>query len=274
MDNDLLVIIPANNEEDTISGCLGSLPSKSVHPVVVANGCTDNTAELALKYGATTYELEIGSKLGAIQYALRKHWSPGRPFVILDADSRILFSKQFASLVIRKTLSWECVVLNGILAYSPEADESRIAYIPTLARIGYVFKHQYIDRVGTVTGQAEIIKPNEAAFDAILAFPSNIWPGEDIALADAVYKCNGDSILDLDPRLTVVTNRRGMGRLSQRILHPKAWAAHRAKWWDSRAHLETVSYAEHLAKVKEDISPQLAHKMMYMPMRIKDESAW
>lgn len=267
MENQLLVIIPANNEETSIQRCLDSLPKFGVNPVVVANGCSDNTAELSRAYGATTYELEQGSKLGAIQFAITKHLGVRQPFVVLDADSRVLFPKHFADRVTKRLLRYDCAVLNGILAYSPESNASRIAYIPTVGRIGYVIKHRYIDNVGLVTGQAQIIKPNEELYEAILELPPNIWPGEDIALVDLAYKCDGITILDLDPRLTVVTNRRGMGRLFQRVFHPKEWAEHRAVWWGSRADSRTLSYAEYLLEVNEDVSPQLAHKMMYMPIR-------
>ncbi|QHQ34085.1 glycosyltransferase [Algicella marina] len=78
----LSVIIPANNEEGYISACLdavmasdwpASRPSPDV--IVVANGCTDNTAEIARDYadrfaakgwGYTVLNLAKGDKMNAL----------------------------------------------------------------------------------------------------------------------------------------------------------------------------------------------------------------
>lgn len=247
--------------------CLRSLPRSGVIPVVVANGCNDNTAKVAREYGVTTYDLEEPSKLGAIQHALRRHAKPGGPFMILDADSRIAFPNQFVDGVFKKTAKKKCVVLNGILAYSPEGAADKVAYIPTLARLAYVIKTASVDRLAIVTGQAQIIKPNEMAFDAILGLPSHIWPGEDIALVDIIYKSDGCSRISLDLRLTVVTNRRGMGRLVDRVFRSKEWHEDRAEWWGSRANSDSLSYAEYLYKIHEKVFPNLAQKIAYMPIR-------
>ncbi|MFH1972573.1 MAG: glycosyltransferase [archaeon] len=53
------VIIPAFNEERVIESTLKSLPS-DVEKIVVCNACTDNTAEIARKYGKVVELSEKG----------------------------------------------------------------------------------------------------------------------------------------------------------------------------------------------------------------------
>lgn len=108
----LSVIIPANNEADEIGGCLeallrsdpkpgygsGSIPvPMPIEVIVVANGCSDNTAEAAREFAPRfkamgwdfdVIELEAGGKMGALNAgdAAAKH----RARAYLDADVRVL----------------------------------------------------------------------------------------------------------------------------------------------------------------------------------------
>ncbi len=88
------VIIPAHNEENYIGGCLEAIqkaashaPEGSVQIIVVANRCTDKTAEIALSYGALVVPNEDKSiskirNAGAAQ-------AIGRIIVTIDADSKM-----------------------------------------------------------------------------------------------------------------------------------------------------------------------------------------
>ncbi|RYI11876.1 MAG: glycosyltransferase family 2 protein, partial [Acetobacteraceae bacterium] len=47
-----LVVIPARDEADRITECLAALAGQGADVLVVANNCTDDTADLALRAGA------------------------------------------------------------------------------------------------------------------------------------------------------------------------------------------------------------------------------
>ena len=54
-----LVVIPARNEADRIADCLAALDGQDADALVVANNCTDATAELAVRSGAAVVDCGI-----------------------------------------------------------------------------------------------------------------------------------------------------------------------------------------------------------------------
>lgn len=87
------VVVPAFNEEAVIAGTLRSLLSDArpgeFDVIVVCNGCTDNTAQLARAQGRDVRVIELGkaSKTAAINAGLRSVQS--ERVVLLDSDIRI-----------------------------------------------------------------------------------------------------------------------------------------------------------------------------------------
>jgi cellulose synthase/poly-beta-1,6-N-acetylglucosamine synthase-like glycosyltransferase len=94
------VIIPAHNEEDSISGCLRSLVEQSIrHPlkiIVVANGCVDATGAraraMADEISARGFDFEVaeiprGSKPNALNHG--ETYVTGGIRIYLDADVRL-----------------------------------------------------------------------------------------------------------------------------------------------------------------------------------------
>jgi glycosyltransferase involved in cell wall biosynthesis len=86
------VIIPAYNEESviarTLDGLLPLLSSSEVDIIVVCNGCTDATSEVARRYsGVTVLETPVGSKPAAMNLgdSATEHW----PRLYLDADIQV-----------------------------------------------------------------------------------------------------------------------------------------------------------------------------------------
>ena len=61
-------LIPAHNEADTIGRCVAAVRA-STYPlekiIVVADACTDDTAERARQAGATVVESDVKDKAGA-----------------------------------------------------------------------------------------------------------------------------------------------------------------------------------------------------------------
>jgi glycosyltransferase involved in cell wall biosynthesis len=81
------VVIAAHNEESVIGACLGALLSQGVGAddiVVVANGCTDRTAERARDHGVTVIDLVEPGKAGALNAGDAA--ATGYPRIYLDAD--------------------------------------------------------------------------------------------------------------------------------------------------------------------------------------------
>ena len=92
------VLIPAHNEADYLPACLDALLASTpvaggVEVIVIANGCTDDTAAIAERYraqaeakgwGWQVLDLEEGGKLGA--WNAGEDASSGTALIYLDAD--------------------------------------------------------------------------------------------------------------------------------------------------------------------------------------------
>jgi glycosyltransferase involved in cell wall biosynthesis len=82
------IIIPAYNEENWIGKTLEFLKNqthKNIEVVVVSNGSTDKTAEIAGRYTNQVYELKEGRPSKARNFGFEK--SSGDNIVFLDADT-------------------------------------------------------------------------------------------------------------------------------------------------------------------------------------------
>ena len=86
-----LVVVPARNEADRIEGCLDALAGQGADVLVVANNCTDATANLASGSGAAVIDCTIADggvgaarRLGA-SFGLRQMATP-RWLMTSDAD--------------------------------------------------------------------------------------------------------------------------------------------------------------------------------------------
>lgn len=108
---DASVVVPAHNEAAVISRCLSSLAQAALalDIVVVANGCTDDTADLARSHGARVIETATPNKSNALNLGDRS--CTAFPRVYLDADVRLTPSAlQTLILAVRKP---------GVLAVAP-----------------------------------------------------------------------------------------------------------------------------------------------------------
>src|SRR5690554_4293994 len=94
------IVIPAHNEEKVISKTIYSLcsliyPKTLFDVIVVADNCTDNTAKIARKLGATVLERTDAEKQGkgyALRWAFDKILASDQPpdsIIVVDADSLI-----------------------------------------------------------------------------------------------------------------------------------------------------------------------------------------
>jgi len=86
------VIIPAHNESSVIKDSLLSLQhenDENISVIVVSNGCSDNTAQVARCFGSriTSIETPIPSKTNAIN--LGEEYASSYPYIYMDADIQL-----------------------------------------------------------------------------------------------------------------------------------------------------------------------------------------
>lgn len=84
------VLIPAHNEESVIGRCLHALlehaESDEFRVIVVANGCSDNTGEVARRFGVEVLETPVASKTAALNLGEKQVSEEDFPRLYLDAD--------------------------------------------------------------------------------------------------------------------------------------------------------------------------------------------
>ena len=88
--HNIVAIIPAHNEADTISGTIQSLQTQGITDItVIADNCTDDTAEVALTNSVKVLITKgnLDRKSGALNFALSELGSrPIAPHLVLAVD--------------------------------------------------------------------------------------------------------------------------------------------------------------------------------------------
>ena len=91
MKPDISIIIPAYNEENFIGNTLKSVFDSdftgTYEVLVICNGCTDKTAEIARKTSAKVFDTQIKGAPEAANYGAKQ--AEGKTLAFLDADSVI-----------------------------------------------------------------------------------------------------------------------------------------------------------------------------------------
>ena len=91
----LVVLVPAHDEAEALGGTLDALAEQTSAPqrvLVVADNCTDDTADVARAHGAEVVETVANRarKAGALNQALvRLRTSPADYVLVVDADTRL-----------------------------------------------------------------------------------------------------------------------------------------------------------------------------------------
>ena len=97
-DTDIVVLVPAHDEEETVAHCVSSLkaqayPFEKCEIVVIADNCSDDTAGVAARAGAEVMvrvEPDARGKGRALRWAIERLLARERPpdaVVVVDADS-------------------------------------------------------------------------------------------------------------------------------------------------------------------------------------------
>ncbi|MCH8312985.1 MAG: glycosyltransferase family 2 protein [Nitrospinae bacterium] len=142
------VIIPAFNEESSIGLVLNDLPRKTLHEIIVVdNGSTDNTAEVALESGARVVQEK---RKGYGSACLRGIAELNQPDIVVFLDGDYSDYPEDIDQLIQPILSGEKDFVLGSRMILPE---SRAALLPQ-ARYGnrlavflmrIFFRHRYTD---------------------------------------------------------------------------------------------------------------------------------
>jgi cellulose synthase/poly-beta-1,6-N-acetylglucosamine synthase-like glycosyltransferase len=177
----ITVLIPAHNEEASLPRTLASLARQSRRPdriIVVADNCTDATAELARAAGAEVFETvgNTDKKGGALNQALREHL-PGLgdndAVMVMDADT--VLGGGFLATAVRRFADDRALMAVGGLFFG----ESGPGLIRQFQRSEYVRYSRDIKRrngrVFVLTGTASIFRP--AALRAVAAARGTAIPG-------------------------------------------------------------------------------------------------
>src|SRR6266516_8091226 len=110
------VVIPAHNESRVIGRLLGRLvpfaAEQGIEIIVAANGCTDNTAEIASDFGQAVRVLVIGTASKHRALRAGDQVAAGFPRVYVDADVE-LGPADLQALI-------AAVAVPGVLAAAPE----------------------------------------------------------------------------------------------------------------------------------------------------------
>ena len=83
---DLSIIVPAHNEEKYIAKCLENIP-KEFETIVVCNGCTDKTEEIAKKYTDKVFTLKKMGVARARNFGSKQ--ASNNRLIFIDADIQV-----------------------------------------------------------------------------------------------------------------------------------------------------------------------------------------
>lgn len=187
------VLLPAHNEAFTISRTLDSLPRDLVDPIVVLNGCEDDTKSIVQSYGVQIYEYLEKGKLPAIQATLKQLGKKSfEPMLLLDADSEPLFPKQWhdtllASLVEDPRSTY--VSAPVLFSRRPNGQRGEAIALTAFRQLGgLVQSTKNIERgKAAYYGPNQGIKLDQQSLERVVELP-HYWPKEDVAMARAIVK--------------------------------------------------------------------------------------
>ena len=208
------VLIAARNEENFLPRTLDSLPT-NVEPIVVTNGCTDQTIDVAHSAGVTVLENDIEGKLPAIQTGLRYLGERALdPLLILDSDTRPL-SNQWANVMHKSVASHNDLprIAGGLVFFSDHIDPvSSIVY-----SIKPVFDARKVGASHIRGANMALSFRNKRLLDQVLAMP-NYWPGEEAAIVDAFLEAKGEIMQVWNPLAVVLTDGARLTSIAARFL--------------------------------------------------------
>lgn len=177
----ITVLIPAHNEELLLPSTIASLLAQSYQPtrvIVVADNCTDSTAQIAREAGVEVFEPvgNFGKKAGALNQALE--WllpfhGDNDAVMVMDADTRL--DEGFLAEAVRRLTDDRALMAIGGLFNGEEGH----GLLGQFQRNEYIRYSRQIQRrrgrVFVLTGTASIFRP--AGLRAVAARRGTSLPG-------------------------------------------------------------------------------------------------
>lgn len=160
------VIIPACQEQNYIEKTLKSVP-KNIEKIVVANGCTDNTAKLARKYAKV---IEIKKRNVSLARNLGAKKAKGDILIFLDADTLL---KKDALNEIEISLRTSDF---GICKFGPDIKKPKYIMIKVLRDLFEITKLPFMITMAYSSG---VIYCKKNLFKKISGFNEDLKLGED-----------------------------------------------------------------------------------------------
>jgi peptidoglycan/xylan/chitin deacetylase (PgdA/CDA1 family)/GT2 family glycosyltransferase len=206
------VVIPAYNEENYLLSCLESIRKQDYageyEVIVVDNASTDNTAKIALDWGAKVVYESKRSPACARQKGAEV--ATGEIIAFIDADTQAPadWLSTFVSRFVREP---ETVVISGPYAYCDAGKFTRItSYIGNFISIiiDQLFRKAF-DKGGTIWGCNFAVR--RSAFWEVGGFDTSIkFYGEEYELSLRLKRAGKGDIM---PRLFVLTSARRLKRI-------------------------------------------------------------
>lgn len=223
------VLIAARNEQAGIARLLTHLPADTVEPVVIANGCIDDTASVAREFGATVIEREMPGKMPALQHGLR-YVAASRSI----AHTSILFTDADSWPVTSR--AWISTMRSSLEGTGADPGQPRLTVGPLVYRLGAGFPSNVARTVLNSVRQTlslggvgiaswpganmGLYLTDPYQHEAIQDIP-HYWPGEDRAIRDTVVSLGGIALFCPHPALSVYTESRYAQNFFQQFAHPK-----------------------------------------------------
>jgi len=207
------VIVPAHNEAAVIGRTLGPLAAAAsegtIELIVVCNGCTDDTAEVARAYeGVTVVETDQASKTTALNLGddAARSW----PRLYLDADTQIAISA--VTQVFDELRSGLVLAARPSSRFDVEgADPIVRSYYRARSRIAWF---------GTALWGAGAYGLSEVGHRRIGPFPD--LTGDDLWV-DAQFESHEKTVVETAPTAVVVPrDRRSLLHMLKRVYRGKA----------------------------------------------------
>lgn len=215
------VLIPARNEVDHIDNTLYALSRQatSVEPIVIVNGSTDRTADIARLTGASVIESPEG-KMPALQEGLRYLGKRAlEPVLILDADTKPLtrnWSKHMSIELNSLPRSTPAMVW-GPYAYKGEINPLLAGlFTATTAQVSWADRHQ--DRPRTIRGgNTGLLMKQDDLLEEILSL-DNYWPREDVAIFDTMKSHQAEHKVTFNHNGWVLTSGHRISDTIRRVI--------------------------------------------------------
>ena len=191
------IVIPACNEENYIKDTLESVKMqdfKEYEVIVVCNGCTDKTENIAKKYTKKVFNLKEGNVLKAKNFGAKK--SKGDIIIFLDADT-IFYKENALNNIIKSNIKL------GTCKFIPDKKELRF-------KMFAVLKNLFTYVMGGANG---ILICTKEIFNIAKGFDIDVFPRENYFFLKKAKKYS-KFILLKDYVITSMRRHKEIGYLS------------------------------------------------------------